>query len=117
MICAVCRRRKARNFGWFNPVFNVGDQRREASRRWVCSLTCLSEAKPMTAPNDSLLTPIDQDRLCAAAGQYIESVGKTDLMQWSREEFVDLLEVIVAAWQDNAHSEALDQDLDDDIPY
>jgi hypothetical protein len=116
MICAVCQRRKVGGLGWFNPIFSVGDPRRDASRRWACSLSCLSEVNPMTAPNDSWLAPVEQERLCQAAGEYVESVGKTDLMSWSREEFTDLIEVIVRAHYAHADNGELD-DLDDPIPY
>ena len=36
----------------------------------------------------------------AMAGEHIESLGRTDLMTWSPEEFDTLIEVIVTAFTD-----------------
>ncbi len=36
----------------------------------------------------------------AMAGEYVESLGRTDLMSWSREEFATLIEVVVTAFTD-----------------
>jgi hypothetical protein len=112
MIRAVCHSRKTRGHGWFDPQFPVGDAQRDASRRWVCSLTCLSEVNAMTGPNNPWLEQPVLERLRRCAGEYIESVGKTDLMLWSPEEFRDLLEVVVKAYQDSDL-----EFIDDDIPF
>jgi hypothetical protein len=48
------------------------------------------------------------------AGEYIESLGRTDLMTWSPDEFASLIEVIVTAFTDRL------RELGDDpaeVPY
>jgi hypothetical protein len=48
------------------------------------------------------------------AGEHIESLGRTDLMTWSPEEFATLIEVIVTAFTDRL------RELGDDpaeVPY
>ena len=40
------------------------------------------------------------DHAVAMAGEHIESLGRTDLMTWSPEEFASLIEVIVTAFTD-----------------
>ena len=40
------------------------------------------------------------DHAVAIAGEYIESLGRTDLMTWSPDEFAVLIEVIVTAFTD-----------------
>jgi Family of unknown function (DUF6511) len=48
------------------------------------------------------------------AGEYIESLGRADLMTWSSEEFASLIEVIVTAFTDRV------RELGDDpaeVPY
>lgn len=48
----------------------------------------------------------------AAGGAYVESLAKTDLAQFSPQEWVTLIEVIVTAFQ--GHLRAFDID---DIPF
>jgi hypothetical protein len=50
----------------------------------------------------------------AMAGEYVESLDRTDLMTWSPGEFATLIEVIVTAFTDRLHG------LGDDpgeVPY
>jgi Family of unknown function (DUF6511) len=99
-ICAVCRR-GTRGFGWFDARFAVGDPRRPASLRWLCSLAC----QDICHRRRGMIDPTRHERAAmdhavAMAGEYIESLGRTDLMAWSREEFASLIEVIVTAFTD-----------------
>jgi hypothetical protein len=45
------------------------------------------------------------------AGEYLDSIGKTDLATLSRDEWLTLLEVIITAYQDEL-ARRLDQDDD-----
>jgi hypothetical protein len=113
-ICAVCRR-SARGFAWFDPRDGIGDPRRLASLRWLCSLAC----QDICHRRRGMIDPTRHERAAmdhavAMAGEYIESLGQTDLMTWSSEEFASLIEVIVTAFTDRL------RDLGDDpaeVPY
>jgi hypothetical protein len=99
-ICAVCRR-SARGFGWFDAQYGVGDPRRDQSRRWLCSLVC----QGICHRRRGMIDPTRHDRAAidhavAMAGERIESLGRTDLMTWSPEEFASLIQVIVTAFTD-----------------
>ncbi len=64
-------------------------------------------------------TPHEQAAIKSAgqvSGEFIESLGKTDLMTWSVEEFLTLVEVIVTAYLDAKVRLDAKDDLDD-IPF
>jgi hypothetical protein len=113
-LCAVCRR-GARGFGWFDARFALGDPRRVESLRWLCSLTC----QGMCHRRLGMIDPTRHERAAMdhaveMAGEYIEILGRTDLMAWSAEEFASLIEVIVTAFTDRL------RELGDDpgeVPY
>jgi hypothetical protein len=50
----------------------------------------------------------------AMAGERIESLGRTDLMTWSSEEFAALIEVTVTAFTDRLRELG---DDDGQVPY
>jgi hypothetical protein len=97
-LCAVCRR-GTRGFGWFDARFGIGDPRRVESLRWFCSLMC----QGICHRRRGMIDPTRHERAAmdhavAMAGEYIESLGRTDLMTWSAEEFANLIQVIVTAF-------------------
>ena len=112
--CAVCRR-STRGFGWFDARFGIADQRRDRSRRWFCSLVC----QGICHRRLGMIDPTRHERAAMAhavamAGEYIDSLGRTDLMAWSSEEFAALIEVIVTGFTDRL------RELGDDpgeVPY
>jgi hypothetical protein len=93
----------------------IADPRRDQSRRWFCSLVC----QEICARRLGMIDPTRHERAAMdhavdMAGEYIESLGRTNLMAWSREEFVTLIEVIVTAFTDRL------RELGDDpgeVPY
>jgi hypothetical protein len=96
--CAVCRR-DTRGFGWFDVRFKLADPRRDQSRRWLCSLAC----QAICDRRGGMIDPTRHERAAmdhavAMAGEYVESLARTDLMSWSPEEFSTLIEVIVTAF-------------------
>jgi Family of unknown function (DUF6511) len=113
-LCAVCRR-GTRGFGWFDARFTLGDPRRVQSLRWFCSLVC----QHICHRRRGMIDPSRHERAAmehavAMAGEHIESVGRTDVMTWSPEEFATLIEVIVTAFTDRL------RELGDDpaeVPY
>jgi len=113
-LCAVCRR-GARGFGWFDARFGIGDPRRADSFRWFCSLTC----QGVCHRRSGMIDPTRHERAAmdhavAMAGEYVESLGRTDLMTWSAEEFATLIEVIVTAFTDRLRELGDDPD---EVPY
>jgi Family of unknown function (DUF6511) len=113
-LCAVCRR-GSRGFGWFDARFALGDSRRVESLRWLCSLGCQGichRRRGMIDPTRH--ERASMDHAVAMAGEHIESLGRTDLMTWSPEEFASLIEVIVTAFTNRL------RELGDDpaeVPY
>jgi len=98
--CAVSRRGN-RGLGWFDARFGAGDPRRGRSWRWLCSLTC----QTICHRRRGMIDPTRHERAAmdhavAMAGEYIETLDRTDLMTWSVEEFATLIEVIVTAFTD-----------------
>ena len=95
MLCAICRR-SARGLG-FSPAFI----RIDAPRVTLCSRRCQDLAARLSGM-------IDPDKhevqaLAAAgrtAGEYIESIAKTDLATFTGEEWATLIEVAVTTFQD-----------------
>jgi hypothetical protein len=114
MICPVCRR-EGRGFGWFDAQFGVGDPRRDQSRRWLCSLLC----QEIYHRRRGMIDPTRHERAAMdhavdKAGEHIESLGRTDLMTWSPDEFAALIEVIVTAFTDRLRELG---DDDGEVPY
>jgi len=113
-LCALCRR-GTRGFGWFDARFGIADQRRDRSRRWFCSLVC----QGICHRRLGMIDPTRHERAAMAhavamAGEHIESLGRTDLMAWSSEEFAALIQVIVTGFTDRL------RELGDDpgeVPY
>lgn len=95
MMCAICRR-DARGFSFEPRLIHV-----QAPPVKLCSRHCqklTARLKGMIHPNIH-----EQNALIAASekgGAYVESLGKTDLITWSPEEWATLVDVIVTAFQD-----------------
>jgi len=99
-LCAVCRR-EPRGFGWFDARFALADRRRDTSRRWLCSRTCQDLCHRRQGMIDP--TPNEEAALAAAgaaAGEYLESLGRADLAALSVPEWQTLIEVIVTGYCD-----------------
>jgi Family of unknown function (DUF6511) len=113
-VCVVCLR-GARGFGWFDARFALGDPRRAESLRWFCSLSCQGTChrrRGMIDPSRHERAALDH--AVAMAGEHIESLGRTDVMTWSPEEFAALIEVIVTAFTDRLRELGDDPD---EVPY
>ena len=107
MMCVICRR-DARGYG-FAPRYI----REEAPDSKQCSRRCqniTARLKGMIDPNKH-----EANALAAAsisAGAYVEEIGKTDLANWSEQEWATLIDVAVTAFQD-----FLRQAYADDPPF
>jgi hypothetical protein len=93
--CAACRLRSARGFGWFDP-------RTLASQPLAaCSMRCMNAL----CRRWGVVDPDEHETAAIAAasplaGEYLESIGKTDLAVLTESEWLTLLEVIITAYQD-----------------
>ena len=98
MTCAICRRDTGSDPvvpDWLLPW-------RDLTVR-TCSIVCLSlislRTKPMIDPTEHEVVALEtaSDR----AGEYLESLGKSDLASLSRDEWMAFLEVVVTGWTDS----------------
>jgi hypothetical protein len=105
LICAICRR-QPRGFGWFDPTFPVSDPRRDQSWRRFCSLRCLN-LFCRRAGRPAVVDPTELEQAAMAAAlaplsEYVGSIGMDrPLQDYSREEVLTLIEVVVTAFQDH----------------
>jgi hypothetical protein len=98
MICPVCRR-EARCWGWFDARFPIADPRRDRSRRRLCSRHCQDiyhRRRGMVDPTEHEVAAMRA--ASPVAGEYVESLGKTDLAAFSKDEWLALIEMIVTAY-------------------
>ena len=96
MLCDICRR-EYRGFG-YSPRLT----RQSGPDLWACSMRCLDiigRLKGMIDPNEHEVAALRQ--ASAVGGEYIESLGRTDLAQWSEQEWTTLIDVVVTAFQDD----------------
>jgi Family of unknown function (DUF6511) len=100
MICPVCRR-EPRSWGWFDSRYPIADPRRDRSRRSLCSRRCqdiFHRRRGMFDPTEHEVAAMRA--ASPVAGEYVESLGKTDLAALSEHEWLTLIEVIVTAYTD-----------------
>ena len=110
-LCAVCRR-EPRGFGWFDATLSLRDPRRDTTRRRLCSRTCQDICHRRRGMIDP--TPNEQAAMAAggdAAGEYLESLGKSDLATLSPAEWRQLIEIVVTGYCDTLR-ELAGQDRD-----
>jgi Family of unknown function (DUF6511) len=105
LTCAICRR-QSRAFGWFDRAFPVSDPRRDESRRRFCSLRCVNLFCHRAA-RSAVVDPTELEQAAMAAalgplGEYVASIGMDrPLADYSRDEVLTLIEVVVTAFQDH----------------
>ena len=90
-------RREARGLG-YSPRLT----RASGPDLWACSMRCLdiiTRYQGMIDPNQHEEAALRQ--ASAVGGEYIESLGRTDLAQWSEHEWTTLIDVVVTAFQDH----------------
>lgn len=104
--CAVCGR-EARGVGWFNPWMKAADPRQAQHMRWFCSRRCqnayarqmkLQGNVPMDRPTELEKEAITET--LPALGEYVARLGmERPLAQYSREEILGMVDVIVTVFQ------------------
>lgn len=96
MICAICRR-EALGLGFLPHLVGV-----DAPPLALCSRRCQN----ITARLRGMINPNQHETEALAAagrtgGEYVESIGKTDLCTWSEQEWATLIDLVVTAFQDS----------------
>lgn len=105
MKCAVCAR-QAKGLGWFNARLKRGDPARYSDRWVFCSMPCQNAfSQIMNKTQGQMIDPTEMEmaamRSCLAPlGEYVGSIGmERPLADYSRNEVLTLVEVVVTAYQ------------------
>ena len=103
-LCAVCQR-EPRGFGWFDVRYRINDARRDTSRRELCSSHC----QDLCHRRAGMIDPTPNERAAILhgaemAGEYLDSLGRSDLALLSVEEWHTLIEVIVTGYCEHLRS-------------
>ena len=106
MKCIVCHR-QAKGYGWFNTRRKRGDPQRYSDQWVFCSRRCQeSFSKLMNKTGGQMIDPSDMEiaamRACLAPlGEYVGEIGmQRPLADYSRDEVLMLIDVVVTAYQD-----------------
>jgi len=100
-LCAVCHR-QPRGFGWFNPHYRLSNPQRDDSRKHLCSRACQDichRRKGMIDP-----TPNESEAMTVGGqmgGEYLESIGKSDLATLTETEWDRFLDAVVTGYCDH----------------
>jgi len=104
--CAICYR-KAKGYGWFNPRLKPSDPNRYSDQWVFCSRRCQDAfCLLMTKTEARMIDPSDMElaamRACLLPlGEYVGSIGmERPLADYTREEVLTLIDVVVTAYQD-----------------
>ena len=107
MKCAVCSR-QAKGFGWAHSRSQRSNPDRYACRWVFCSMRCqCAFSHLMNKTEGRMIDPSDMEtaamRSCLAPlGEYVGSIGmERPLADYSREEVLTLVDVVVSAYQDH----------------
>lgn len=105
MKCAICYR-KAKGYGWFNPRLKPGDPNRYSDKWVFCSRRCQDAfCLLMTKMEARMIDTSDMELAAMHAclsplGEYVGSIGmQRPLADYTREEVLTLIEVVVTAYQ------------------
>lgn len=106
--CDACRQRIVRGFGYTRP----GDKAAPIYR--ACSMACLDTihrhgGQPMIDPDEHEAKALDY--ASEMGGEYVESLGKTSLADFTGQEWQTLVECIVTGYGDKLR-ELLSNDSD-----
>jgi hypothetical protein len=116
MLCDVCRR-EARGFGWFDV--HVAKPR----LRHLCSMAC----QDLCHRRRGMIDPTPNEKAAFAhggemGGEYLDSIGKTDLETLQPDEWLTFVEAVVTGYCDHLRA-LVDRDeqhlrrLDPGVPF
>lgn len=92
--------REAKGFLYERPRSGPKDKNLQP-KVWCCSMGCLDAAhgnKGMINPTRHEITAIEA--ASGPAGEYIETLGRTDMATWSESEWMCFLECVITAYSD-----------------
>ena len=105
MKCLICTR-QARGFGYFHPDIPRGQPGRESDQWVFCSMRCLNVfCMLMKREGGGMIDPSDMERAAMMScllplWNFIEKTGiGRPLEQYSKQEVLALVEVVVTAYQ------------------
>ena len=105
MTCVVCSR-QAKGLGWFNPRLKRSDPARYSDRWVFCSMACqnaFSQIMNKTEGNMINTTEMENEAIVSCLmplGDYVGTIGmQRPLADFSRQEVLTLIEVVVTAFQ------------------
>lgn len=111
MKCAVCSR-QAKGLGWFNARLKRSDPARYSDRWVFCSMPCQNAfSQIMNKTEGHMIDPSDMEiaamRSCLSPlGEYVGEIGiERPLADYSREEVLTLIDVVVTAYQEQMLAE------------
>lgn len=111
MKCAVCSR-QAKGLGWFNARLKRSDPARYSDRWVFCSMPCQNAfSQIMNKTEGHMIDPSDMEmaamRSCLSPlGEYVGEIGMgRPLADYSREEVLTLIDVVVTAYQEHMLTE------------
>jgi hypothetical protein len=109
--CAVCSR-EARHLGWFNPRLKRNDPARYSDRWVFCSKACQNAfSQIMNKTEGQMVDPSEMEIAAMHScllplGEFVGAIGMTRaLADYSREEILTLVEVVVTAYQNHMLAE------------
>ena len=107
MKCAVCSR-QARGFGRVNRHFLRSDPKRYPCRWVFCSMRCQDAfSRLMNKTEGQVIDPTEMEKAAMHScltplGEYVGSLGmERPLADYSRDEVLTLIDVVVSAYQDH----------------
>ena len=106
MICAICRR-EARGFGWIDPSYKRSNPKRWDTYRQFCSMRCLALYARRMKTGEGMIDPTPHEKAAMQAvlmplGEIVGEIGmQKPLADYSKEQVLTLIEVVVTAYQDH----------------
>ena len=100
-LCPICRR-QSRGYGWFDAHLSIGNPGRDQSYRQFCSRTC----QDLYHRRRGMIDPTPNEKAAmqhggAMGGEYLDSLGRTDLAVLAVEEWDSFVECIVTGYCDH----------------
>jgi hypothetical protein len=100
-LCTTCHR-QPRGFGWFDADYRRTDPRRDTSCKQLCSRACQDICHGRKGMIDP--TPNESEAMTVGGqqgGEYLESIGKTDLATLTETEWDCFLDAVVTGYCDH----------------
>ena len=111
MKCVVCSR-QAKGFGWFNANLKRSDPKRYCDKWVFCSMRCQNAFSTlMNKTEGQMIDPSEMEMTAMGCcllplGEFVGAIGMDrPLANYSREEVMTLIDVVVTAYQQHMTAE------------